>query len=347
MRTIAVVDEGGASLAYYREYFARIRRETGADQLLVITNGEFTRRGYLAAKSKSDRTADFISAGADGVVEMPLYSVLLADNVYAFSVTAMLQKLGCADDVLIPFEGGSEELFDTIAGFLFDEPAVYQKEMRRLRAKGVELDRVLPEVLEKFVPGAGEFLQKHVNRMAVEYYNTLRRAYFPAKPRLMQLETAPQPMGTTPAQDAYLLERVRDAFSVRSEQETVVWARDMYSGSEKTADCVLDALKNDCGGFEQLSCEAKHEGVHAVAVRRHLLSCLIGYRKVDSFVSIIYNYIPYIRLLGGSAEIEAQLRAKAGTTVIVSKADETAVEDIGKRLLLKIDDTAERLYKIA
>ena len=344
MRTIAIVDEGGATPAYYRDYFARVRQEIGAARILVITNGEFTRRGYLAAKDKQTRTADFLAAGADGVVEMPLYSVLLADNVYAFSVTAMLQKLGCADDMLIPFEGGSAELFDAIAGFLFDEPVAYQKKMRQLRAQGVELERVLPEVLEGFVPGAGEFLQKRGNRMAVEYYNTLRRAYFPAKPRLMQVQSPSQPMGTTPAQDAYLLERTRQAFAAKPEPDAIVWARDMYFGSEQTAGCVIGALKGDCGGFEELSHRAKHAGVHAVAVRRHLISCLIGYRKVDSFVSIIYNYIPYIRMLGGSEEMEKLLRERAGTTVLVNDADAACVEDIGKRLLLKIDTNAEKLY---
>ena len=347
MRMIAVVDEGGASQAEYRAFFAKIRRQSGADAILVITNGAFTRRGYLAARSKQARAGDFMAAGADGVVEMPLYSVLLPDNVYAFSVTAMLQKLGAVDDVLIPFTGGSAALFDQIAGFLFDEPMAYQRKMRQLRDRGMELDRVLPDILEEFVPGAQRFLQQPANRLAIELYNALRRAYFPARPCLLQRDAAPQSMGTTAAQDAYLLAQVRAAFDARRGQQAVIWARDMFSGSEKTARRVQAALATDCAGFEALSRRARYDGVHAIAVRRHLLGCLIGYRKVDSFVCITYNYVPYIRLLSGSADIQWRLRERASTTLLAGSDDASNVVDVGKRLLLRIDGCAERLYAAA
>ena len=128
MKTIAVADEGRASLEYYRTYFACIRKETGAERLIVIMDGDVTRAAGLPGRDKYDRAADMMAAGADGVVEMPLFSVLLPDNVYAFSVTAMLQKLGCLDGVAIPFAGG-QELFEKIGWFLFDEPMAYQKKM--------------------------------------------------------------------------------------------------------------------------------------------------------------------------------------------------------------------------
>ena len=52
----------------------------------------------------------------------------------------------------------------------------------------------------------------------------------------------------------------------------------------------------------------------------------------------------YIRMLGGSGKMEKLLRERAGTTVLVNDADAACVEDIGKRLLLKIDTNAEKLY---
>lgn len=348
MKTIAVVDEGRASQAYYADYFARIRRETGAESVVVITDGDFSREAGLSGKDKYARTQAFLAAGADGVVEMPLFSVLLPDNVYAFSVTAMLQKLGCLDGVAIPFVGESE-LFEKIGWFLFDEPAAYQKRMRALRSQGVELDTVLPGVLEEFVPGAGEFLRRRMNRMAVEYYNTLRRAYFPVKPYMIRLDEAPasEPVDTA-VQDAYLLACVRERFA---QKETVAWAKDMFSGSEKTAQRTLEALKApETASFAELSRRVAYEGVHAVAVRRHLLGCLIGYRKVDSFVCIIYNYIPYIRVLGGVGEFQTRLLEKAGTTVLIDTAqqrDFSRMDDNAKEMLARIEDCARALYNAA
>lgn len=352
MKTIAVVDEGRASQAYYGEYFARIRRETGAESIVVITDGDFSRAAGLSRKDKYARTQAFLAAGADGVVEMPLFSVLLADNVYAFSVTAMLQKLGCLNGVAIPFVGEAD-LFDEIGWFLFDEPMAYQKRMRALRSQGVELDMVLPSVLEEFVPGAGEFLRRRINRMAVEYYNTLRRAYFPVKPYMIRLDDVPvnETIDAAVVQDAYLLTCVRERFAQQPERETVAWAKDMFSGSEKTAQRVLDALKApQMAGFADLSQRVAYEGVHAVAVRRHLLGCLIGYRKVDSFVCIIYNYIPYIRVLGGTEDFCRLLLEKAGTTVLMDTAqrrDFSRMDDSAKKMLSRIEDRARELYKAA
>jgi len=349
MKTIAVVDEGRASRAYYEEYFARIRRETEAERLVVITDGDFTRAAGLSERDKYVRTTDFLAAGADGVVEMPLFSVLLPDNVYAFSVTAMLQKLGCLDGVAIPF-AGEMELFEKIGWFLFDEPRDYQKRMRSFRDRGVELETVLPGVLEEFIPGAGEFLRLKINRMAVEYYNTLRRAYFPVKPYMIRLEQPPCE-GPAKAYDPYLLDCVRRQFSEKTEKETVRWALDMFSGSEKLDGRVLDALNDpELAGFEALSVQASYGGMHPIAVRRHMLGCLVNYRKVDSFVCITYNYIPYIRVLGGSVDFRALLAEKASTTVLtdtVQEKDFSGMDDVAKIMLNDIEGRARELYLAA
>lgn len=348
MKTMAVVDEGRASLEYYTDYFAHIRRETGADRLVVILDGDISRSAGLAARDKYDRTADLLAAGADGVVEMPLFSVLLPDNVYAFSVTAMLQKLGCLDGVAIPFVG-EMELFEKIGWFLFDEPREYQKQMRIFRDQGVDLAGVLPDVLETFIPGAGEFLRCKMNRMAVEQYNTLRRAYFPVKPYMIRLEKAPEE-GAETAFDAYLLECVRENFGGKPEKETLQWAQNMFSGSEKMDRRVLEALAAEWPGLEALSAQASYEGVHPVAVRRHLLGCLIHYRKVDSFVCITYNYVPYIRVLGGTEDFCARLRETAGTTLLIDTPQEkdfSRMDDVAKEMLNRIEARARELYLAA
>ena len=346
MKTIAVVDEGRAAREYYAGYFAHIRRETGAERLVVIMDGDLSRAAGMAARDKYDRTADMLAAGADGVVEMPLFSVLLPDNVYAFSVTAMLQKLGCLDGVAIPFVG-EMELFEKIGWFLFDEPREYQKKMRIFRDRGAELAQVLPGVLEEFIPGAGSFLQEKMNRMAVEYYNTLRRAYFPVKPYMIRLEQTPCE-GAEAAHDAYLLECMRAEFSGKPRQEKLKWAQDMFSGSEKMDERMLDALDApELSGFETLSLRTGYEGVHPVAVRRHMLGCLINYRKVDSFVCITYNYVPYIRMLGGTEDFRALLLEKAGTTVLIDTPQEqdfSRLDDVAKVMLNRIEERARALY---
>lgn len=349
MKTIAVVDAGWASGSDYRAYFDRLRQETGAAHIIVITGGDLTCEGRLAVEDKFCRTGMLREAGASAVVQMPLCSVLLAENVFAFSVTAMLQKLNCADMMAIPFTGGSRELFDAITSFLFDEPLPYQKRMRALRAGGAELRVELPGVLDEFIPGAGEFLRVPMNRMAVEYYNTLRRAYFPAKPHILQVEKMEMTAEACPVQDRFLFGRAAEIFRAMPEEETVKWAADMFSGSERIGTRLLDALREGgAEGYDALSRVAEIPGEPAVDIRRHMMACLTGYRKVDSFVCITYNYIPYIRILGAWDDaLTARLREKATTTLLMDDGgarDDSQMQDVCKRMLAKLDDNARTLF---
>lgn len=348
MKVTAVVDGGCASGAYYREYLDRIRRETGADALLMITDGDLSRMGGLAARDKYERTEAFLDAGASCVVEMPLYAGLLRDNVYAFAVSALLRKLGCVDALAVPCDRTDMPLFDRVSEFLFDEPMAYQKRMRALRARGEDLDAALPEVAGSFVDGAEGFLKRPVNRMAVEYRNILRKTYSSVVPHWIQAD-APAEAQAAPGQDRYLLRRISGCFLERTEQETIAWATDMYSGNRQMAGRVLNALRTDApAGWEELSCRAACPGMNALAVRRFLLSCLIGYRKVDSMVCITYNYVPYIRVLGSRHDgLMPLLLEKAGTTVLIDAARETdfsRLQDDYKRMLVQMDDRARTLY---
>lgn len=347
MSIIAVVDAGRASRAFYDEYFARIRRTSGADTLLVITDGDIDREGNLAARDKYDRTAMFIAAGADAVVEMPMFSLLLADNVYCFSVVGLLQKLNGVDRIAIPYAGGSDVLFDQVATFLFDEPMPYQKKMRELRAQGAELRHVQADVVETFVPGAGEFLRVPMNQLAVKQFIELRKAYFPAKPLLVQLDAAPEIAVHTEEQDVHLLARMADA--ALAQPQPAQWMTGMFYGNERIAQRVEDILRaGEARSFTQLSQLAERPGEPATAIRWHMLACLTNYRKVDSYVCIIYYYIPYVRVLGTKdAAMLARMEDIIRTTMLVDTAQEkdlSRLTDPAKKLLADIEDRARALF---
>lgn len=347
MSIIAVVDAGRASRAFYQEYFARIRRESGADTVLVITDGDLDREGNLSARDKYDRTAMFIDCGADSVVEMPMCALLLADNVYCFSVVGLLQKLNGVGQIAIPYAGGDAELFDRVAAFLFDEPMAYQKKMRSLRAQGVELRHVQADVVGEFVPGAGPWLREPMNQLAVKQYIELRKAYFPAKPLLVRLDAAPETAVHSAAQDAYVLEKLTAL--LQDKPDPVKWMSGMFYGDERIARRVWDIVS--AGGadtFTQLSEMAERPGEPAMAIRWHLMACLTGYRKVDSYVCIIYYYIPYVRVLGTrDTAMLSRMEEIVSTTMLadtVQGRDLSRLTDSAKQLLADIDDRARELF---
>ena len=343
---VAVVDAGGASSRDLRAYFDRLRAASGAERVFVLMDGDLDRAGGLPARDKYARAADFRAAGAACVVEMPLQTQMLADNLYAFAVRAMLHKLGCVDLLAVPC-AGPREAFDRAAAFLFDEPTPYQKRMRAMREAGADLEAVFPGVVGEFVPGAADFLARPQNRMAVEYANILRRTYSTVRP--VWLEAA-LPEGPAPAaaQDAFLLKRLTAWFLDGPEQEAVARAEGIVGGSDRLAHRVLALLREGpWEGFAAFARAVAGADQNLAAVRRFLMSCLVGYRKLDSFVCITYSYIPYIRVLSGEATAVARLRETAQTTLLIDTTEEqdhSQATDSFKQLLLKMDERARALF---
>ena len=350
MKIVAIVDEGSAAEAHYRAHIRKALEAAQADAAIVLMGGDVARTGSLAARDKHARAEALLAAGAALVVETPLQAALLGDNQYVFALAVMLQKLGCVDEIALPCTGADEAVFARTAEFLFDEPPAYQKRMRALRAQGVNLTEALPEVVGGFVDGARDFLRAPMNRMAVEFCNTLRRSYSAVKPRRIWVDDAPQAEQPGAAQDRRLLERVKQAFGSRSRAEAVAWASGMFSGSERTAQRVLDALHaGEDGGFLAFSRRVADADMGEAALRRHLLACLLEYRKVDSFVCITYNYVPYIRVLGCSdgRALDA-LCSRAGTDVLIDsgeRKDAHRLNDDYKQLLVQMDERARALYE--
>ena len=347
MSVIAVVDAGSADLACYAEQFARLRRTARAERVFVLMDGDLNRAGGLAERDKYERAEALLCAGADCVVEMPIPTQTLPDNLYAFSVVAMLRKLGCIDQLALPTT--DPDALARTAAWLFDEPAPYRSRMRELRDGGADLDAVYPEVGGGFVPGAAEFLAVRENRMSVEYFNTLRRSYSTVKPLVFAGGIyAPAEPAAPSRRDDYLLQAIAGSFLSCPERDSVARAAEMFSGSERMARRIYRLLSaRPSGGFEAFSRAAACADMNPVSVRRYLMGCLLGYRKVDGFVCITYNYIPYIRVLGARPDALAVLRGSAGTTLVVDtlrEKDESQVTDVYKRMLLSLDARARRHF---
>ena len=347
-KTIAIVDAGEASPEALRAYIASLKRLSGAERVFALMDGDLDRAGGLARRDKYARAADLRAAGADCVVEMPLPTQMLADNLYAFAVRTMLQRLGCVDLLAVPC-AGSRECFERTCAFLFAEPLPYQKRMRALRREGADPEAVFPAVVGEFVPGAEAFLSLPQNRMAVEYANILKRTYSTVRPFWLEATLPPAPTCSDAAQrDEALLRALAASFPAGGRQEALARAEDMCGGSARLARRAYAQLEaGGDGGFPAFARAVAGSDLNPAAVRRFLMSCLVGYRMLDSSVCITYSYIPYIRVLAAEADALACLRRTAQTTLLIDTAEERDVSqatDSFKQRLLRLDETARRLF---
>ena len=82
------------------------RRLTGADYLVVAMSGDFVQRGEPAVFDKYIRAEQILHAGADLVLELPLYAACGSAEYFARGGIALLDRLGVVTDLCFGSESG-------------------------------------------------------------------------------------------------------------------------------------------------------------------------------------------------------------------------------------------------
>lgn len=82
------------------------RRLTGADYIIVAMSGDFVQRGEPAVFDKYIRAEEILNAGADLVLEIPLYAACGSAEYFARGGIALLEKTGIVTDLCFGSESG-------------------------------------------------------------------------------------------------------------------------------------------------------------------------------------------------------------------------------------------------
>ena len=95
-------------------------KRTGADFTIVVMSGNYVQRGEPAVMDKSIRTRAALIAGADLVVELPLYYSIASAENFAKGAVALIDKLGCVDNLIFGAETDNIRLLNDIATLSLD-----------------------------------------------------------------------------------------------------------------------------------------------------------------------------------------------------------------------------------
>ena len=104
---------------------------TGADYTIVVMSGNYVQRGEPAVMDKSIRTEAALIAGADLVIELPLYYSLASAENFAKGAVALIDKLGVVDNLVFGAETDNVELLYDIAKLSLE----YEKDLYELISK--------------------------------------------------------------------------------------------------------------------------------------------------------------------------------------------------------------------
>lgn len=98
------------------EYLINRGKEiTGADYTIVVMSGDYVQRGEPAIMDKSMRAEAALMAGADLVIELPLYYSLASAEYFAKGAVALIDKLGMVDNLVFGCEYDNIDLLEDIA----------------------------------------------------------------------------------------------------------------------------------------------------------------------------------------------------------------------------------------
>ena len=143
-------------------------RRSGVTHIAVVMGGNFLQRGDAALAEKHLRAQMALQGGADRVIELPLPYACAGAQRFAFGGVALLDALGCVDELCFGSECGDMPLLRQAARAV-DNPGVKLCQSRLL-ADGFTFAKARQLAVEESVsPALAKLLSQPNNILGLEY----------------------------------------------------------------------------------------------------------------------------------------------------------------------------------
>ncbi|MDF7637691.1 nucleotidyltransferase [Leuconostocaceae bacterium ESL0958] len=97
MKAVGIIAEYNPFHNGHAYHLAEAKRRTGADVAVVVMSGNFVQRGEPAILDKWERTKLALAAGADLVIELPVFYAVQPGHLFARGAVEILAALGVSD----------------------------------------------------------------------------------------------------------------------------------------------------------------------------------------------------------------------------------------------------------
>ena len=155
---------------------------TGADAIVVIMSGNFVQRGLPAMVDKYRRTRMALLAGADVVLELPVFYATGSAERFAHGAVSILDQLHCITDLVYGCECPNPALLQKIAALTVEEPPEYKTILHMALQNGSSFPAARNLAVQTLLADAQDVLKQPNNILAVEYRKALLRLSSPIVP---------------------------------------------------------------------------------------------------------------------------------------------------------------------
>ncbi len=136
MKTAGIIAEYNPFHNGHLYQIEEVRKQTGADYIVVVMSGDFVQRGEPAIFDKYTRTRMALSAGADLVLELPVSFATASAELFAHGAVSLFNQTGIVDLLCFGSESGSLDDLRATAEILVREPEEYTQNLRAFLKEG-------------------------------------------------------------------------------------------------------------------------------------------------------------------------------------------------------------------
>ena len=127
------------------------RKQTHADYVIVIMNGDFMQRGVPAYWNKYTRAAMAVAHGADAVFELPVLYGTGSAEFFARGGVRLLQQLNCVQHLCFGCETDDLELLNALAALFVQEPEEYRLQLNKFLSQGISFPKARAQAASDFI----------------------------------------------------------------------------------------------------------------------------------------------------------------------------------------------------
>ena len=334
MRTAGIIAECNPFHSGHAYLLEEARRRTGADYIVVAMSGDFVQRGAPAILDKRARARRILEAGADLVLELPLYIACGSAGYFAEGGVRLLDSLGVVTDLCFGSESGDADALSDLASQLasLEQDASYRQHLQSLLRQGRSYPAAAAQAAQAYGLQLPECAPNDL--LALSYCRTLCETGSSVRPlAIPRISTEGatalrKQMLADPAQAGSLLweEDLSEAL-LHALSFSPCPLSDYLDVSEDLA-ARIEALLPSYTGFTQFCGLLKNRSLTYTRVSRALLHILLGLRTQDVQRFREHGLIGYLRPLGfrrSAAPLLKAIRSGCGLPLLTKPASGAAM----------------------
>lgn len=174
MKIVGLITEYNPFHNGHLHHIQAAKQKTGADGIVVLMSGNFVQRGEPAFLSKQQRASFALEAGADLVLELPVYFSTGSAEYFAQGSISIFDSLSSIDFICFGTEAHTLEVFQSILPTLIEEPETFRLHLAQSLKSGLSFPKSRAAALAALFPQLSpETLSSPNNILALEYLKAL------------------------------------------------------------------------------------------------------------------------------------------------------------------------------